>query len=266
MSIASRSCAAAAVALALFHCALPAAHAGDQRDPNDWNGNDWNWNGHGDRDEQGRIKLQPLATYDAGEAGSAEIVAYDALDASACSWSTPRPRPSTFSTCAIRRDRSSLRPSTPRRSARPTAWPCATASSPSPSRAIRRPIRATSRSTQSTASCSTSVQVGALPDMLTFTPDGEYVLVANEGEPSGYGAGHVDPEGSVSIIPVPRQAQRLEAAAATAMCARFRSRSSTARKPSCARRAFASTAPARAPRRISSPNTSPSPKTRARPT
>ena len=44
------------------------------------------------------------------------------------------------------------------------------------------------------------MQVGALPDMLTFTPDGDYLLVANEGEPSGYGAGHVDPEGSVSII------------------------------------------------------------------
>ncbi len=49
----------------------------------------------------------------------------------------------------------------------------------------------------------TTVKVGALPDMLTFTPDGDYLLVANEGEPSGYGAGQVDPEGSVSIIPIP---------------------------------------------------------------
>jgi DNA-binding beta-propeller fold protein YncE len=40
------------------------------------------------------------------------------------------------------------------------------------------------------------VTVGALPDMLTFTPDGNRVLVANEGEPSG----GVNPEGSVSII------------------------------------------------------------------
>ncbi len=44
------------------------------------------------------------------------------------------------------------------------------------------------------------VSVGAVPDMVTFTPDGHTLLVANEGEPSGYGAGQVDPEGSVSII------------------------------------------------------------------
>ena len=44
------------------------------------------------------------------------------------------------------------------------------------------------------------VTVGALPDMLVFTENHRYLLVANEGEPSGYGAGHVDPEGSVSVI------------------------------------------------------------------
>jgi hypothetical protein len=44
------------------------------------------------------------------------------------------------------------------------------------------------------------VTVGAIPDMLSFTHGGRYVLVANEGEPSGYGAGKVDPEGSVSLI------------------------------------------------------------------
>lgn len=47
-----------------------------------------------------------------------------------------------------------------------------------------------------------AVQVGSLPDMLTFTPDGNKLLVANEGEPSGYEDGDVDPEGSVSIIDV----------------------------------------------------------------
>jgi DNA-binding beta-propeller fold protein YncE len=46
-----------------------------------------------------------------------------------------------------------------------------------------------------------TVTVGALPDMLTFTPNGRYLLVANEGEPNSYGQpDSVDPEGSISII------------------------------------------------------------------
>jgi uncharacterized protein len=46
-----------------------------------------------------------------------------------------------------------------------------------------------------------SVEVGFLPDMLTFTPDGTKVLVANEGEPNSYGQPNsFDPEGSVSVI------------------------------------------------------------------
>ncbi len=44
------------------------------------------------------------------------------------------------------------------------------------------------------------VTVGALPDMLTFTPDGTRVLVANEGEPDDDYL--VDPEGTVSIIDI----------------------------------------------------------------
>ena len=43
-----------------------------------------------------------------------------------------------------------------------------------------------------------SIEVGALPDMLTFTPDGKTLLVANEGEPDDQY--QIDPEGSVSVI------------------------------------------------------------------
>ena len=47
------------------------------------------------------------------------------------------------------------------------------------------------------------LSVGALPDMLTFSPNGRWLLVANEGEPNSYNqVDSVDPEGSVSIIEI----------------------------------------------------------------
>ena len=46
-----------------------------------------------------------------------------------------------------------------------------------------------------------AVTVGAMPDMLAFTPDGSKVLTANEGE-ADMATGLINPEGSVSIVDV----------------------------------------------------------------
>jgi len=187
MSTASRTC-AATVALALLNC-MPAVHAAEK-----------------DSKSIPGLKLQPIATYDAGTAGSAEIVAYDAASKR------------LFLVNAATATVDILDVSNPSTPTLVSTIDTSALGSPN-SVAVGRGIVAVAVESvpktnsghiafyTSNGELIKAVTVGALPDMITFTPDTYFVLSANEGEPSGYGAGHVDPEGSVSIVPVPWEAK-----------------------------------------------------------
>lgn len=155
------------------------------------------------------LTLRPLATYDAGGLGSAEIVAYDAHSQR------------LFLVNAATATVDILDVSDPAQPGLFSTIDTAALGSPN-SVAVRDGLVAIAIQSDPKTDAGwvgfyttdgellNALRAGALPDMLTFSESGEHLLVANEGEPSGYGPGHVDPEGTVSIIAMPHHIDDIE--------------------------------------------------------
>lgn len=159
------------------------------------------------RDRAVSVGLTPLGTYRTGtfDVGGAEIVAYDHRRARAFSINA---QAGTVDVIDI------SRPARPRRTGR-LSTPGANSVS------IERGVVAVAQQADVTTDPGRvsffdartlrrlgAVRVGALPDMVTLTPDGKRALVANEGEPEGYCDGQVDPVGSISVIDLSRGVRR----------------------------------------------------------
>ncbi|MGH8237527.1 MAG: choice-of-anchor I domain-containing protein, partial [Steroidobacteraceae bacterium] len=156
-----------------------------------------------------RIALEPISTFDAGGAGSAEIVEYD-----------PGSK-RLFVVNAQTRTVDVLDVRNPKMPTRITTIDTSALGAPNSVATHDGLVAVAIESDPKTApghvafyrvngELITAVQVGALPDMIKFTPNGAYALVANEAEPSGYGVGQVDPQGSVSIIPIPKSRSKVK--------------------------------------------------------
>src|SRR5262245_14309778 len=181
--------------------ALVLAQAAAAHDDNDHH--------HGHDGHADRIALKPIGTFDAGGAGSAEIVAFDA--------DSKR----LFVVNAATSTVDVLDARNPKLPTKITTIDTSALGSPNSVAAhdglVAVAIQADPKTDPGhvafykvSGELIASVQVGALPDMLKFSPNGAYVLVANEAEPSGYGAGQVDPQGSVSIIPIPKSLSQVK--------------------------------------------------------
>ncbi len=142
--------------------------------------------------------LAPIGSYASGEAGVGEIVAYDALSRKLFSLNGANDRLDVLDIGD---------PSSPKLVSTIDLSPYgATPNSVAVSNGIVAVAMEADPKTDpgrvvffSTAGDFRSqVVVGAQPDMLTFTPDGSRVLVANEGEPNE--GDTINPEGSLSII------------------------------------------------------------------